>query len=151
MWCAADTDLGFTRDRRSYARKSGKPDLRGPSRSVAVPDQRCTAPLRFALHRIRDTWVLLAPRPNPLPNWGERSSRTRGPQVGDGFIQSLPVFVGERGLDQSLERCAGIAAPEQARDHDHELVELGLPAFMSLAVAFDQASHARDLHGERII
>src|SRR6266478_2693877 len=56
-WCAADTDLGFTRDRRPYARKSGKPDLRGPLRSVAAPDQRCTAPLRFALHRIRDTWL----------------------------------------------------------------------------------------------
>jgi hypothetical protein len=53
-WCAADTDLGFTRDRRSNARKSGKPDLRGPSQSVAVPDQRRTASLRFALHRIRD-------------------------------------------------------------------------------------------------
>jgi hypothetical protein len=39
-------------------RKSGKPDLRGPSRSVAVPDQRRTAPLRFALHRIRDTWLV---------------------------------------------------------------------------------------------
>jgi hypothetical protein len=24
-------------------RKSGKPDLRGPFQSVAVPDQRCTA------------------------------------------------------------------------------------------------------------
>jgi hypothetical protein len=54
-WCAADTDLGFTRDRRSNVRKSGKPDLRGPPGSVAVPDQRRTAPLRFALHRIRDT------------------------------------------------------------------------------------------------
>ena len=43
-WCAADTDLGFTRDLRSNARKSGKPDLRGPLRSeaLAVPDQRCT-------------------------------------------------------------------------------------------------------------
>jgi hypothetical protein len=29
--------------------------LRGPFLSVAVPDQRCTAPLRFALHRVRDT------------------------------------------------------------------------------------------------
>jgi hypothetical protein len=38
--------------------KSGKPDLRGSSRSVAVPDQRRTAPLRFALHRIRDTWLV---------------------------------------------------------------------------------------------
>ena len=28
MWCAADTDLGFTRDRRSNARKSGKPDIK---------------------------------------------------------------------------------------------------------------------------
>ncbi len=54
-WCAADTDLGFTRDRRLNARKSGMPDLRGSSESVAVPDQRRTAPLRFALHRIRDT------------------------------------------------------------------------------------------------
>src|SRR6266478_7784219 len=76
-WCAADTDLGFTRDRRPYARKSGKPDLRGPFQSVAVPDQRChsaslraltpvfdglwtrltalMAPLRYALHRVRDT------------------------------------------------------------------------------------------------
>jgi len=33
-WCAADP---------------------GPFQSVAVPDQRCTAPLRYALHRIRDT------------------------------------------------------------------------------------------------
>jgi hypothetical protein len=55
-WCAADTDLGFTRDRRSNARKSGKLDLRGSYRSVAVPDQRRTASLRFALRRIRDTW-----------------------------------------------------------------------------------------------
>src|SRR6266542_2481549 len=42
-WYAADTDLGFTRDRHLNARKSGMPDLRGPSQSVAVPDQRCTA------------------------------------------------------------------------------------------------------------
>src|SRR5258708_17820058 len=65
-WCAADTDLGFTRDRRSDARKSGKPDLRGSLRSVAVPDQRCHSAsktrvnalmtsLALALHRIRDT------------------------------------------------------------------------------------------------
>ncbi len=65
-WCAADTDLGFTRDRRLNVRKSGKPDLRGPFQSVAVPDQRChsasktrvtalMAPLRYALHRVRDT------------------------------------------------------------------------------------------------
>jgi hypothetical protein len=40
-WCAADTDLGFTRDRRLNVRKSGKPDLRGPFQSLAVPDQRC--------------------------------------------------------------------------------------------------------------
>src|SRR5262245_39679393 len=33
-WCAADP---------------------GSLRSVAVPDQRCTAPLRYALHRVRDT------------------------------------------------------------------------------------------------
>jgi len=33
-WCAADP---------------------GSLRSVAFPDQRCTAPLRYALHRIRDT------------------------------------------------------------------------------------------------
>jgi len=33
-WCAADP---------------------GSLRSVAVPDQRCTAPLRYALHRLRDT------------------------------------------------------------------------------------------------
>jgi hypothetical protein len=38
----ANTDLGFTRDRRPNVRKSGKPDLRGPLRPVAVPDQRCT-------------------------------------------------------------------------------------------------------------
>src|SRR5262249_46837528 len=55
QWCAADTDLGLTRDRRPHARKSGKPDLRGPFQSVAVPDQRCTAPPRYALHRVRDT------------------------------------------------------------------------------------------------
>src|SRR6266508_1076434 len=36
-WCAADP---------------------GPFKSVAVPDQRCTAPLHFALHRIRDTFNL---------------------------------------------------------------------------------------------
>ncbi len=34
QWCAADP---------------------GPPQSVTVPDQRCTAPLRYALHRIRDT------------------------------------------------------------------------------------------------
>src|SRR5260370_36678197 len=55
LWCVAGTDLGFTRDRRLKMRKSGKPDLRGPPQSVAVPDQRCTAPLRYALHRVRDT------------------------------------------------------------------------------------------------
>jgi uncharacterized protein (TIGR02246 family) len=27
--------------------------------SVAVPDQRCTASLRYALHRVRDTWAKL--------------------------------------------------------------------------------------------
>src|SRR6266540_4543140 len=57
-WCAADTDLGITRDRPSNMRKSGKPDLRGPLRSVAVPDQRCTASLALALHRIRDTGLV---------------------------------------------------------------------------------------------
>ena len=57
---------GLPEDRRPYARKSGKPDLRGPFQSVAVPDQRChsasktrvnalMAPLRYALHRVRDT------------------------------------------------------------------------------------------------
>src|SRR2546429_8724073 len=57
-WCAADTDLGFTRDRRLNVRKSGKPDLRGPFKSVAVPDPRGTAPLPFALHRIPGTFNL---------------------------------------------------------------------------------------------
>src|SRR5260370_11242934 len=52
---ALQTPIWFTRDRRPYARKSGKPDLRGPFQSVAVPDQRCIAPLRYALHRVRDT------------------------------------------------------------------------------------------------
>jgi hypothetical protein len=33
-WCAADP---------------------GPFQTATVPDQRCTAPLRYALHRIRDT------------------------------------------------------------------------------------------------
>src|SRR5215510_16041613 len=66
-WCAADTDLGFTRDRRSNARKSGKPDLRGSFRSLAVPDQQCSVPrnifrrlrkgvrVRSTPHCIRDT------------------------------------------------------------------------------------------------
>jgi hypothetical protein len=45
-------DLGFTRDRRSNVRKSGKPDLRGPLRSGALPDQRCTAP-QSSLRRLR--------------------------------------------------------------------------------------------------
>jgi len=51
-------------------RKSGKPDLRGPPQSVAVPDQRChsasktrvtalVAPPRYALHRVRDTRSLV--------------------------------------------------------------------------------------------
>jgi hypothetical protein len=75
----------------------------------------------------------------------------REAQLGDGFIQGLAAFVGERGLDQAFERCTGIATPEQTRDHDHELAELGLPAFMGLAIAFDQTAHPRDLHGERII
>ena len=42
-WCAADP---------------------GPLRSVAVPDQRCTASLRYALHRVRDTQC---PRPHSSP------------------------------------------------------------------------------------
>ena len=41
MVVRCSTDLGFTRDRRLNVRKSGKPDLRGPFQSVAVPDQRC--------------------------------------------------------------------------------------------------------------
>jgi len=45
-WCAADTDLGFTRDRRLIRPKSAKADLGGPLWSVAVPDQRCTATAR---------------------------------------------------------------------------------------------------------
>src|SRR6266511_2697391 len=43
-----DTDLGFTRDRRLRARKSGKPDLRGPSARLAKRDiggARCVAPV----------------------------------------------------------------------------------------------------------
>src|SRR5258708_6233948 len=73
------------------------------------------------------------------PRWGSSHNtfKPRGPKVGDGSIQSLAAFVGERGLDQAFERCTGIAAPEQTRDHDHELAELGLPAFMGLAIAFD--------------
>jgi len=52
--CAADPDLGFTRDRRPYARKSGEPDLRGPPQSVAVLDQRChSASLRDVNARLR--------------------------------------------------------------------------------------------------
>jgi hypothetical protein len=67
LWCAADTDLGFTRDRRLNVRKSGKLDLRGPFQFEAIPDQRCSVPrnivralrrrlcVRSTLHRIRDT------------------------------------------------------------------------------------------------
>src|SRR5262249_51571218 len=69
--CAADTDLGFTRDRHSNARKSDKSDLRGPYETARFGRSRISgAPLaraRFrkiptggwralALHRIRDTW-----------------------------------------------------------------------------------------------
>src|SRR5262249_17097796 len=70
LWgCAAATDLRFTRGRPSNVRKSGKPDLCGSYWSVAVPDQRChsasktrvnalLAPLRYALHRVRDSGTL---------------------------------------------------------------------------------------------
>src|ERR1700730_14597255 len=34
-WCAADTDLGFTRDRHSNARKSDKSDLRGSPQKLS--------------------------------------------------------------------------------------------------------------------
>src|SRR5262249_39517602 len=44
-WCAADP---------------------GPPRTLAVPDQRCTASRRFALHRIRDTWNAAAGALNPV-------------------------------------------------------------------------------------
>src|SRR5262249_29726773 len=40
-WCAADTDLGFTRDRRLNVRKSGKPDLRGSSGLWRSRIRRC--------------------------------------------------------------------------------------------------------------
>jgi hypothetical protein len=39
------------------AARSAAPQTRGPSHESEVPDQQCTAPLRFALHRIRDTTV----------------------------------------------------------------------------------------------
>jgi hypothetical protein len=39
------------------AARSGAPQTRSPSHESEVPDQRCTAALRFALHRIRDTTV----------------------------------------------------------------------------------------------
>jgi hypothetical protein len=51
----ANTDLGFTRDRRPNVRKSGKPDLRGPFQSVAVPGSAMHPSLTLALHRVRDT------------------------------------------------------------------------------------------------
>src|SRR5260370_14049480 len=43
------------------AKGNGAPQT-GPFRSVAVPDQRCTATLCFALHRIRDRTYLVAMR-----------------------------------------------------------------------------------------
>jgi hypothetical protein len=46
---------GLPELRRITRRKSGKPDLRGPLQSVAVPDQRCSTSLALALHRVRDT------------------------------------------------------------------------------------------------
>ena len=45
------------RSRRLNVRKSGKPDLRGPFQSVKVPDQRRTASLTLALHRVGDTRI----------------------------------------------------------------------------------------------
>jgi hypothetical protein len=41
---------------RSAARSAAL-QTRGPSHENEVPDQRCTAALRCALHRIRDTAV----------------------------------------------------------------------------------------------
>src|SRR6266511_1883847 len=53
-WCAADTDLGLTRDRRSNVRKSGKPDLRGPFPGCGGPGSAMHPSLTLALHRVRD-------------------------------------------------------------------------------------------------
>ena len=39
-----DTDLGYTRDRHSRVRKSGKPDLRGPSAARSAISGRATRP-----------------------------------------------------------------------------------------------------------
>src|SRR6266511_4658020 len=75
----------------------------------------------------------------------------REAQLGERFVQGLPILVGERGLDQTIERYAGIASPEQLRNDDLQLIEFRLPAFAGVAVALHEAAHARDLHGQRII
>src|SRR5260370_9084868 len=50
----------------------------------------------------------------------------REPHIGDGFVQSLSMLVGECGLDQRFERSPGIAPAEHARDNNPELGELRL-------------------------
>src|SRR3984893_2651406 len=105
-WCAADTDLGFTRHRRLNARKSGKPDLRGPFQSVAVPDQRRTAPLRYALHRVRDTCdpgcVLISRCQTALLNAAPRGA---APQV----MASACSAVGSQGDAANSMNCGSIS------------------------------------------
>src|SRR5512139_2611023 len=54
----------------------------------------------------------------------------------DGRVQGFTAFVGERGLDQAFEPRVGIVLPAQARNERRQLVELGAPAFMRVAVTF---------------
>src|SRR5438128_1554427 len=68
-WCAADP---------------------GPLRSVAVPDQRCTAPLRFALRRIRDTWLELATISGSSPQKKKRAGRSRRDLACGDYAPSVP-------------------------------------------------------------
>jgi putative ABC transport system substrate-binding protein len=52
LWCAADTDLGLTRDRRSNMHKSGRPDLRGPLHTPSPERSRISgAALRTSCSR----------------------------------------------------------------------------------------------------
>src|SRR6266436_6403205 len=79
-------------------RKSGKPDLRGTLRTVAVPDQRCTAPQR---NQARADCVNLsallraAPHPGQVAAYLSADARKRGPMAPHDSLR-MPATIADR-------------------------------------------------------
>src|SRR5918994_934584 len=61
-------------------------------------------------------------------------------EVGDGPLERRAAFVGERRLAQAIEQSGGIATPAQLRQQGDQPIELGAPAFVGLAITFDEVA-----------